>query len=87
MHPPVVASATANKRRKITLTNRAPIQIIEAEWPIMAQGMCDNDTASAPCPKSKWSIDIRVRKDKIGRTIIYATYSFDDPQHRQLVRV
>jgi hypothetical protein len=92
MHPSVVANATANRRRTITLTNRPPIRILEDAWPVIAQGMCGSDDApGAPYSKSKWSIEIRVRKDKVGRTIIHANYNFDDPQHppekSQLVRV
>jgi hypothetical protein len=53
MHPPVVASATANKCRTITLTN-PPIRI-------------HRECLANRCPghvwQPAWSIEIRVRKD------------------------
>src|SRR5262245_8360875 len=82
MSPLVAASATAGKRRTITLTNRPPIRIAEDDWPIIVEDSCSNNVPpGAPHLKSKWNIGIRVRKDNTGRTIIYAKYHFDDPQH------
>jgi hypothetical protein len=47
------------KQRTITLTNRAPIKIIEDEWPVIAEGGCGEDWAG---PEFGWGIEIRVRR-------------------------
>lgn len=92
---PVVA-----KRRTITLTNRAPISIIEDNWPVIAQGGCGEDVPDgAPWPD--WKIEIRVRREREersplfpglttgGRYIIHANYNFSgqDGEDFQTVRV
>lgn len=63
------------KRRTITLTNRGPISIIEADWPIIAQGTCGEEAPSGS-PYEDWEITFRVRLSRHGRTIIHANYSF-----------
>jgi len=73
-----VTPATAvveKKRRTITLTNRSPISIIEADWPIIAQGMCGEEAPDGS-PYESWEIAIRVRLSRQGRTVIHANYSF-----------
>jgi hypothetical protein len=79
------------KHRTITLTNRAPISIIEADWPVTAEGTCGYDVPDAPFG---WTINIRVRHERgsLGRTIIHAKYVYwdDDADHgdeNQIVRV
>jgi hypothetical protein len=81
------------KHRTITLTNRAPIRIIEDQWPVIAEGKCGYDITGAPYG---WEISIRVRReDKFTtmepRHIIHAHYtSFDDNERdedNQTVRV
>ena len=47
------------KFRIISLTNRSPIQIVEADWPVIAQGSCGEDVDGPPWG---WSMNIRVRK-------------------------
>lgn len=68
------ATAIVEKRRTITLTNRAPISIIEEEWPVVAQGTCGEDGS----PFQDWDITIRVRvhKKRGGRTLIHANYKY-----------
>jgi len=85
------------KLRTITLTNRAPIQIVEDEWPEVAHGRCGYDH---PGDIFQWNISIRVRRENHkkhgshiyggGRVIIHAKYSYWDENHQddsQTVRV
>lgn len=87
------------KRRTITLTNRAPIQIVEDDWPIIAHGGAGYEHPGGADLYS-WSMTLRVRKEvetpspyfqpSGGRVIIHAKYSFwDDNQEAecQTVRV
>jgi hypothetical protein len=80
MQPPTAAAA-ADKRRTITLTNRAPIKIIEDDWPVIAQGACGQDHP----PYGGWGIEIRVRRQKsaFGSAIIHAKYELEDPQDQE----
>lgn len=74
------------KTRTITLTNRAPIQIIEDQYPIIAQGEVRYDD---PRGTDSWSISIRVRKGTY-RYIIHGSYRLyvdDDDDACQMVRV
>jgi hypothetical protein len=78
----------APKRRTITLTNRAPISIIEADWPVVAEGGCGYEVDGAPYG---WKIEIRVRHERgiSQRTIIHAKYVYwdDEGDDDQTVRV
>jgi len=71
------ATALVEKRRTITLTNRAPISIIEDEWPVIAQGQCGEDAPDGS-PYQDWDITIRVRVQKKGghRALIHANYKY-----------
>lgn len=74
------------KHRTITLTNRAPIRIVEDDWPVIAEGGCGYEPDGAPFG---WSIELRVRQRKLpeGRRfftdvedtyIVHAKYSYFD---------
>jgi len=84
------------KRRTITLTNRAPISIVENDWPVIAQGSagheCEGDS-------HQWDMAIRVRRRKeqpaafgppnTAWYIVHAKFSEWDEisENGQLVRV
>jgi hypothetical protein len=58
------------KYRTITLTNRAPVRIVEEDWPIIAEGHCGSET-------SECNIEVRVRRHCDGRAIVYGRFSYD----------
>lgn len=65
-------------KRTITLTNRAPVTIEEAAWPVIAQASDDWHDGQVECQANrriKWAV--RVRQHADGRAIVYATYSYD----------
>jgi len=96
--PTPAAKPAQPRRRTITLTNRAPVQIIEADWPVIAEGSCGYEIEGAPY---SWGISIRVRYEAIkedrrlnlttgGRYLVHAKYhSWDeeDEEASQIVRV
>jgi hypothetical protein len=84
------------RRRTITLTNRAPIVIVEDDWPMIAQGISCHKQEGAPIG---WEISIRVRHQRAkynAQFLIHAKYltfdddyepDNDDDKHNQMVRV
>ena len=74
------------KTRTITLTGRAPIKIVEDDWPIIAQGVSSYD-GEAPW---YWGVEFRVRQNKHGYSlVIHGKYTYYDETNEdgQLVRV
>lgn len=70
------------KTRIITLTNRAPVSIVEADWPIIAVGKDDSYGSIDPCchqqALSQGQLDeysLRVRMHADGRVIVYGVLS------------
>jgi hypothetical protein len=85
------------KRRTVTLTNRAPISIIEDDWPVFAEGACGDGCYEAGYD---WKISVRARREKRrktgcgfwegGRVLIHAKYEYWNESHEddaQTVRV
>jgi hypothetical protein len=61
------------KYRTITLTDRPPIKIIEAHWPMIAHGSArSNECHHTPTPNYETDgYNLRVRQHADGRTIVY----------------
>jgi hypothetical protein len=62
--------------RVITLTDRQPVKIVEADWPLIASAKdawCDNEYDFQAFRKTVWFLGVRQHAD--GRAIVYATYS------------
>jgi hypothetical protein len=91
--PPVVEQP---KHRTITLTNRAPVSIVESDWPVIAEGGCGEDWCG---PEMGWEIQVKVRRhinacdwqkrhDSLTSYIIHARYAYtNDGDQDQTVRV
>lgn len=58
------------KKRTITLTDRAPVQITQEAWPFLAS---HSDQISGYDWEAKWFLGIRQHND--GRAIVYGTYA------------
>jgi hypothetical protein len=61
----------------ITLTDRQPVRISKANWPILAEAeecWFDGEYESQANRKSTWHICVRRHAD--GRAIVYATFSY-----------
>ena len=56
---------TDRKTRTITLTGRAPVRIIEEDWPVIADASIYRFLGQ--------SRDVRIRRHADGRTIVYGT--------------
>jgi len=69
-------------KRTITLTHRAPIEIVEDEWPVVAKGSY-RDGEGGPY---ELDVSIRVRKDKFGRCLIHAHYSYGGDENYESAR-
>lgn len=69
---------TEPKKRIITLTDRPPVRIIEADWPVIASATYRAHDGQIECQANRrWDGAIRVRQHADGRAIIYATASYD----------
>jgi hypothetical protein len=70
-------------RRTITLTHRAPIVIVDDDWPVIAKGTY-RDGVGGPF---EVDVSIRVRKDKFDRHLIHAHYSYGEEEEYESARV
>lgn len=64
--------------RTITLTGRPPVTITTADWPMVASASdreFDGEYDFQANETSKWFVGARRHSD--GRSIVYATYSYD----------
>ena len=66
------------KHRTITLTNRAPVKIVEDEWPVISQGLTGDEH---PGDLWSWDIAIRVRREK--RKELYPGVAGSAPVYNQ----
>jgi len=64
---------TAPKYRTITLSDRAPVKIVEADWPEIASGKSWGSQRESQANR-RWSLRVRQHKSD-GRTIVYGTYT------------
>ena len=65
------------KRRTITLTDRAPVRIIDEDWPIIAEGSWSAHDGQVESEANRtWDLTVRVRQHTDGRTITYGVYHF-----------
>ncbi len=66
-----------SKTRTITLTDRPPVRINEANWPLIASAKDYEHDGQVECQanrRSSWFVGVRQHED--GRAIVYATYSY-----------
>jgi hypothetical protein len=71
-------TTTITKSRTITLTGRAPVKVVEADWPVIAHGnseQFDNEFRFQAFETT--DIDLRVRQHADGRAIVYGVYDHD----------
>jgi len=64
---------TKTRTRTITLSNRPPVKIKEAEWPMIAKAEW-TDNPAIPVQANR-TASVRVRQHADGRAIVYGTYS------------
>jgi hypothetical protein len=79
--------ATQSKRRTITLTGRAPVTILEADWPVIASARGDsysgNDYGRHQQALAQGEVDtysLRVRQHAEGRTLVYGVLDAAIPE-------
>jgi hypothetical protein len=61
------------KERVITLTNEAPIRIVEREWPVLAFALWSDNPEEPRLAQTKGRVFVRRHED--GRAIVYGTKS------------
>ena len=60
------------KTRTITLTDRPPVRIREADWPVIASAVGDSRTRPEEPDYETDDYAVRVRQHADGRTIVYS---------------
>lgn len=58
------------KSRTITLTGRAPVRIVEADWPVIAKASDWSGGSGHECQANQ-EASVRVRQHSDGRAIVY----------------
>jgi hypothetical protein len=66
--------------RTITLTDRAPVEIVEADWPTIAQAYYGDNEPNPP--NRTWRLKVRQHAD--GRTIVYGVHLTAYPDESSL---
>lgn len=69
---------TRRDKLTITLTDRRPVRIDRADWPILARGAdkeFDNQYEFQANHISRWALQVRQHAD--GRAVVYAVYTHD----------
>ena len=61
----------ASENLTITLTNRAPVSIVKADWPVIASAK-DYDRECESQANRTWRLTVRQHED--GRAIVYGAY-------------
>lgn len=65
-------TTTDKKTTTITLTDRAPVKIVENDWPLVATASDHDNQYDFQANQLWW---IRVRQHNDGRTIVYAAHT------------
>ena len=69
-----MSTTSSPKTLTITLTDRPPVKIIDADWPVIAHGSYDRHDGQVESEANRiWSLSIRVRRHADGRLIVYGT--------------
>ena len=68
---------TETKKRTITLTDRAPVNILESDWPVIAAGSFEHyDNQYRFQANRTTDIDVHVRQHADGRALVYAVFKY-----------
>jgi hypothetical protein len=74
----MTTTTETNKRRVITLTNRAPVRVLEAEWPVIARARATDNPRIESQANRHWWLTVREHID--GRAIVYAVFESCYPE-------
>ena len=72
---------TDQETRKITLTNRAPVMIVEADWPTVAEANDRPGSFINGTPRPNYECDhlvLKVRQHADGRALVYGVIDAAD---------